>query len=148
MLWVARRAFTTAGGSIQKAKMQAMLSVQSLWDHSFFSNQMTRQQPTAQAQSNLATFFRQTERFKLLEQGISCFPIFISMGQLPLEVVGSTGQIQSQTIHAMVEQGVSTLLLDEWDANLDQVNATRLDGQIDELSQRALVIEVRHSRAR
>ena len=48
----------------------------------------------------------------------------------------------------MVEQGVSTLLLDEWDANLDQVNATRLDGQIDELSQRALVIEVRHSRAR
>ena len=284
MLWVARRTITTAGGNIQKAKMQALLSVQSLWDHAFFGNRVTRQQPTAQTKANLAKFFRQTERFKLLEQGISCFPIFLSMGVLyaainhqvhlgqvllpalvavlprslqlfqnvhtvntyssqylllsaklknlrnfpaqlerremganidkggidiqdvcygnqldvdtlmaqlkhatsnkhgrfritgrngagkssllrdlkallpdavllgpdirllPIEVAGSTGQIQRQTLHAMLEQGVSTLLLDEWDANLDQVNATRLDGQIDELSKRALVIEVRHSR--
>jgi ABC-type transport system involved in cytochrome bd biosynthesis fused ATPase/permease subunit len=285
MLWVARRTITTAGGSIQKAKMQALLSVQSLWDHAFFGNLVTSQQPTAQTKANLAKFFRQTERFKLLEQGISCFPIFLSMGVLyaainhqvhlgqvllpalvavlprslqlfqnvhtvntyssqylllsaklrnlrnfpaqlerrdiganidkdgiaiqdvysgnklnvdmlitqlkhdptgqhgrfritgrngagkssllrdlkallpdavllgpdihllPIEVVGSTGQIQRQTLHAMLEQGVSTLLLDEWDANLDQVNTTSLDGQIDELSKRALVIEVRHNRA-
>ena len=61
---------------------------------------------------------------------------------LPPDARGSTGQLQIQTLAALMEHGVDTLLLDEWDANLDHENTRQLDAQLAELSQRALIIEV------
>lgn len=57
----------------------------------------------------------------------------------------STGQkmlVQLKEIACILE--VKYLLLDEWDANLDQVNKAHADNFLDELSQEKVVVEVRH----
>ncbi|CAM4122610.1 ABC transporter ATP-binding protein [Bordetella tumulicola] len=58
----------------------------------------------------------------------------------------STGQRACAIIDEILQQGTNIryLLLDEWDANLDRDNRTRIDGVLDGLSKEKVVIEVRH----
>jgi len=284
LLIVARRAIKSAGSEIQGAKMAALMSVQSLWDQIFFGNSRTRSAPMQRNEVLMLSYFKQAERYRLLEQGVSCIPIFLSMAVLyaavahqihngeivlaalvavlprslqlfqnvhtmttyssqflllksklsnlkhfskrldrrqagehvqkseisildvatetdipvnellaqiasksrpkpgrlrlsgrngvgkssllrdlkalmpqavlvgpeihllPIELKGSTGQIQKQTLMALMEQNIEILLVDEWDANLDQANMERVDEQLQDFAKKGLVIEVRHSR--
>ncbi|MCX6108099.1 MAG: hypothetical protein NTZ90_00660 [Proteobacteria bacterium] len=284
LLVAARRAIKSAGNEIQGSKLAAFMSVQSLWDQIFFGNGMTRAVPVQKNETLMLSYFKQAERYRLLEQGVSCLPIFLSMavlyvavahqinhgaivlaalvavlprslqlfqnvhtmttyssqflllkaklsnlkafssrldrrhmGQhvqkdkisilevtsetiisiddllaqvaakslqktgrlrltgsngagkssflrdikalipqavlvgpdihlLPVETKGSTGQIQKQTLMALMKLDVEVLLVDEWDANLDQVNMDHVDQQLQSFAESALVIEVRHSR--
>jgi ABC-type transport system involved in cytochrome bd biosynthesis fused ATPase/permease subunit len=57
----------------------------------------------------------------------------------------STGQLVRKTLHEILEKlDTPTVLLDEWDANLDTANQQQLSRLIDQLSQKKCVIEVRH----
>ncbi|MGV6987817.1 hypothetical protein ACWA5Z_02255 [Testudinibacter sp. P80/BLE/0925] len=62
----------------------------------------------------------------------------------------STGQTLKRNLHELADDlnsdkhAVRMLLLDEWDANLDKDSIDTLNQLIAELSQRCLVIEVRH----
>lgn len=56
----------------------------------------------------------------------------------------STGIFHIRQIHEILEHDPQTLLLDEWDANLDKNNVEVLDEIIKERSVNRVVIEVRH----
>ena len=57
----------------------------------------------------------------------------------------STGQRMSRHLKEIGElPGVTHLILDEWDANLDVANTAQFDALLDEWSQSRLVIEIRH----
>lgn len=63
---------------------------------------------------------------------------------------GSTGQRRLADLRrsfALMDGTVKTLLLDEWDANLDPANRQRISGLIDELARSHAVIEVSHGMA-
>ncbi|VEG12620.1 hypothetical protein [Moraxella cuniculi] len=61
-------------------------------------------------------------------------------------IQGSTGQKLIAELDEIAKLGVQTVLLDEWDANLDASNACRLDKQLDEIAKEKLVIDIRHFR--
>ena len=57
----------------------------------------------------------------------------------------STGEgLKNRLIEILEKVDADTLLLDEWDANLDQENRETLSNLIDNIAQRKCVIEVRH----
>lgn len=57
----------------------------------------------------------------------------------------STGEsLHNRLVEILDKVDVDVLLLDEWDANLDEENRSRLSVLIDELAQKKCVIEVRH----
>ncbi len=56
----------------------------------------------------------------------------------------STGQAQVAELLDLLNEDADVLLLDEWDANLDQTNRLIIDSFIMDVSQYKLVIEVRH----
>jgi ABC-type transport system involved in cytochrome bd biosynthesis fused ATPase/permease subunit len=58
----------------------------------------------------------------------------------------SVGQrVLSYLKYAMSEE-YKSILLDEWDANLDAKNTSAIDNELNILSKTRLVIEIRHSR--
>lgn len=60
-------------------------------------------------------------------------------------VTGSTGENLKQMLREISEKvPASTLLLDEWDANLDSQNRESLSRLIDEIAAKKCVVEVRH----
>lgn len=58
----------------------------------------------------------------------------------------STGQSSIREIEFALASLPSVLMLDEWDANLDEENCRRIDALLDAVSCRVIIIEVRHSR--
>lgn len=57
----------------------------------------------------------------------------------------STGEsLKKRLVEILSKVDVDVLLLDEWDANLDQENQETLSNLIDEISEKKCVIEVRH----
>ncbi|MCY1550257.1 hypothetical protein D9M68_864960 [compost metagenome] len=60
------------------------------------------------------------------------------------EAAASSGELQCRQISMLLQQDVALLLLDEWDANLDDANCNRIDAQISASASRRLVVEVRH----
>jgi ABC-type transport system involved in cytochrome bd biosynthesis fused ATPase/permease subunit len=57
----------------------------------------------------------------------------------------STGQSALLRIQEAASQvAIIYILLDEWDANLDEENTSDVDQMLNELSQTKVVIEVRH----
>ncbi|MBX9866975.1 MAG: hypothetical protein K2Y14_08655 [Burkholderiales bacterium] len=59
---------------------------------------------------------------------------------------GSTGEKQLEQLYEILQMNDQKLLLDEWDANLDQNNLRKIDLLLDEISKKTLVIEIRHSK--
>lgn len=57
----------------------------------------------------------------------------------------STGQLQILELHSLLKSSEKVILLDEWDANLDTKNKTKINSIIDEIALKSFVIEVRHS---
>ncbi|MCD2511482.1 ABC transporter ATP-binding protein [Comamonas endophytica] len=58
----------------------------------------------------------------------------------------STGQGRIKEIENALSLAPGLLMLDEWDANLDEGNCERIDRVLEEASRRMVVIEVRHLR--
>lgn len=58
----------------------------------------------------------------------------------------STGQTRKKELETLMVNPPPMLMLDEWDANLDEVNFRSIDLELLKLSDKILVIEVRHSR--
>lgn len=58
----------------------------------------------------------------------------------------STGQARIKEIEGMFSSSPSILMLDEWDANLDDDNYKKIDMVLNNASRRGVVIEVRHLR--
>ena len=56
----------------------------------------------------------------------------------------STGQRVLMHLKFAASESVPVLLLDEWDADLDSVNALEISSMLDSLSKIRLIIEVRH----
>lgn len=60
-------------------------------------------------------------------------------------VAGSTGQQAMHALHMLIEdRETSHLLLDEWDANLDQENCKLMDSILENEAKTRVVVEVRH----
>ncbi|MEG0226531.1 MAG: hypothetical protein RR720_22205 [Comamonas sp.] len=59
----------------------------------------------------------------------------------------STGQRRIKEIENVLSMAPDILMLDEWDANLDEGNCGKIDRLLDEASRRMLIIEVRHLRS-
>lgn len=62
------------------------------------------------------------------------------------ELIASSGEHQMRQMELLLSHEVNIFLLDEWDANLDASNVTRLNEQLDALAQHTLVIEIRHKK--
>lgn len=58
----------------------------------------------------------------------------------------STGQARTQEIENVLAISPPILLLDEWDANLDEDNRRKIDRLLDAASRRMVIVEVRHLR--
>ena len=58
----------------------------------------------------------------------------------------STGQVRIKEIEGVFSSSPSILMLDEWDANLDDENYKKIDIVLNNASKRGVVIEVRHLR--
>jgi len=58
----------------------------------------------------------------------------------------STGQGQAKEIENSISMAPAVLMLDEWDANLDEGNCKRIDQLLQKASRQMLIIEVRHLR--
>lgn len=58
----------------------------------------------------------------------------------------STGQLRIKEIENVLLSSPSVLLLDEWDANLDDENYRKINGLLELVSSRILIVEVRHLR--
>lgn len=58
----------------------------------------------------------------------------------------STGERRLREIENVLSMSPSLLMLDEWDANLDESNCRKIDQLLDEASRKMVVIEVRHLR--
>lgn len=57
----------------------------------------------------------------------------------------STGERKRRELYVLLEDpSIKYILLDEWDANLDDKNTEKLDRMIEEISHKRTVIEVRH----
>ena len=56
----------------------------------------------------------------------------------------SLGEKQVKKIEEIFSQPNEIYLLDEWDANLDQPNCTKIDSMIDNIKNQSLILEVRH----
>ncbi|WP_158619318.1 ABC transporter ATP-binding protein [Pseudomonas sp. v388] len=56
----------------------------------------------------------------------------------------STGQTLVEEMKLVIKEGARTLLLDEWDANLDQSNVAEINALLEDAARTSLVIEVRH----
>ncbi|AMK30284.1 Hypothetical Protein AWT69_001647 [Pseudomonas putida] len=65
---------------------------------------------------------------------------------LEFDTALSTGQSSIREIESALASLPSVLMLDEWDANLDEENFRRIDALLDTASCRVIIIEVRHSR--
>jgi ABC-type bacteriocin/lantibiotic exporter with double-glycine peptidase domain len=59
----------------------------------------------------------------------------------------STGQGRIKEIEHAISMAPSVLMVDEWDANLDEGNSRRIDRVLEEAARGMVVVEVRHSRA-
>ncbi|MGC5832351.1 ABC transporter ATP-binding protein [Ralstonia pseudosolanacearum] len=82
--------------------------------------------------------------------GNRCFLMPTNQASLAWEGVNealSTGQQMISSLQEVVSiEDVKYILLDEWDANLDQDNATGIDVVLDELASTKVIVEVRHMR--
>lgn len=56
----------------------------------------------------------------------------------------SSGQLLKEQIEALIDSCADTIILDEWDANLDSNNIKLLNDKLNELAKSYLIIEVRH----
>lgn len=56
----------------------------------------------------------------------------------------STGQTQMVELEALLLENCKIVLLDEWDANLDQANIDAMNVLLEQVSANVLVVEVRH----
>jgi ABC-type protease/lipase transport system fused ATPase/permease subunit len=62
-------------------------------------------------------------------------------------ICGSAGELQAEDLCAALKENPPCLLLDEWDAHLDDERATELSSQIDSYVKRGgVVVEIRHRR--
>ncbi|CAH0447570.1 hypothetical protein LMG10661_03637 [Ralstonia syzygii subsp. syzygii] len=82
--------------------------------------------------------------------GDRCFLMPTNQASLAWEGVNealSTGQQMISSLQEVISiEDVKYILLDEWDANLDQDNATGIDVVLDELASTKVIVEVRHMR--
>ncbi|MHA6853159.1 ATP-binding cassette domain-containing protein [Ralstonia pseudosolanacearum] len=82
--------------------------------------------------------------------GDRCFLMPTNQANLAWEGVDETRSTGQQMISSLREvvsiEDVKYILLDEWDANLDQGNATGIDVVLDELASTKVIVEVRHLR--
>ncbi|MEX3773769.1 hypothetical protein [Pseudomonas sp. MYb118] len=58
----------------------------------------------------------------------------------------STGQLRIQEVENALSSGAPILLLDEWDANLDEDNSNAIDSLLDKAAKQIIIVEVRHVR--
>lgn len=80
--------------------------------------------------------------------GAACFLMPVDQTSLAwnaLDSAASTGQQMISLLREVVSiDGVTHVLLDEWDANLDQSNTAIIDAVLDEMAKTKVVVEVRH----
>jgi len=59
---------------------------------------------------------------------------------------GSTGQKQLYQMASLLNSDSRIILLDEWDANLDESNMKNIDNMLSALAENNIIIEIRHKR--
>jgi len=59
---------------------------------------------------------------------------------------GSTGQKQLYQMASLLNSHSRIILLDEWDANLDESNMISINSMLSALAENNIIIEVRHKR--
>lgn len=79
ILFVAHRPIDRIAGEIQDAKLDALVAIGRVWDHLFFGNPQTAGVSRGKAGERAARFFERNERYKLVEQTISCLPVLLSI---------------------------------------------------------------------
>jgi ABC-type bacteriocin/lantibiotic exporter with double-glycine peptidase domain len=95
ILIFAYRVIQRMANQIQDAKLDALVSLQRIWDHLFFANRAISQLARRAAEDKTSGLFQRSETYKLLEQTISCLPVMIS---IPLLLVAISHEIASKHI--------------------------------------------------
>lgn len=66
--------------AMQSSRLQALVSVGALWDHTFFAPERMREEASTRFRTRADSYFRVTERYLLLEQVVACLPIYLAVG--------------------------------------------------------------------
>lgn len=119
---------------------QPILSQEDILKHSNQSGRMTVRGENGSGKSTLLMLIKKT-----LAKRAFFLPTHSQLSFLAETNKYSTGESLKNRLEEILEQvEADVLLLDEWDANLDSENRTRLSELIDELSRKKCVIEVCH----
>lgn len=92
ILSVAHRPIGRLAGDIQDAKLEALVAIGRVWDHLFFGSPLTAGTARGKAGERAARFFERNERYKLVEQVISCLPVLLSIPLLVWAISYETGR--------------------------------------------------------
>lgn len=86
---------------------------------------------------------------KLIKQGMPDALLMTPETRFSSQEEGlSTGQLRLREIEIALASSAPLLLLDEWDANLDDENCDAIDSLLDRAAKRIIIVEVRHVRQR
>lgn len=95
LLAVAHGPIDRLAARIQEEKLGALLEIGRVWDYLFFGNAQTQGPALTRARERSYLFFRRNERYKLVEQVISCLPVLVSM---PLLLWAVTHEVARGTV--------------------------------------------------
>ena len=125
---------------VSLAGPKAVSSFQQLLDYTNFAGRVTLRGENGSGKSTLLMLIKNS-----LSERAFFLPTQNQLSFLSPSNKYSTGEsLRNRLLEILERVDVDVLLLDEWDANLDNENRERLSLLIDELSEKKCVIEVRH----
>lgn len=125
---------------VSLAGPKAVSSFQQLLDYTNFAGRVTLRGENGSGKSTLLMLIKNS-----LSERAFFLPTQNQLSFLSQSNKYSTGEsLRNRLLEILERVDVDVLLLDEWDANLDNENRERLSLLIDELSEKKCVIEVRH----
>lgn len=91
----ARPVIRRLASEIQSGKVKSLVSIQLLWDHTFFGNALINRAAKDRSDRLVEAFIRSSSIYKAMEQAIACAPVFIS---IPIVVWAISTEIRNEPI--------------------------------------------------
>lgn len=79
LLWLLRTKIKTLADDMQSNKVKALNSMRLIWNNLFYGNSLLYKQSQIITKKKAFTYFLYNEKYKMLEQAISCTPIFLGI---------------------------------------------------------------------
>ncbi|MDC9613334.1 hypothetical protein PSI19_05415 [Xenorhabdus khoisanae] len=95
LLCIYRNKINVLAGEIQNNKITALSSIEKIWDNIFYGNSFFSCLAYQDASEKTKKFFNMNEKYKIIEQVISCLPILFS---IPVIVIISYYQVSNNYV--------------------------------------------------